>query len=454
MAMSLTKASRAMQGALHGADAAFAGVSTDTRTLVKGNLFFALTGDRFDGHDMLEQAAERGATGAVVERRMAATLPQIVTRNSRRSLGDLAHAWRREMPARVLGITGSNGKTTVKEMCATILRQDHQVLATRGNLNNDIGVPLTLFGLDRTHDFAVIEMGANHPGEIAMLAAIAEPQVSVITVCAPAHLEGFGSIEGVAAAKGEIYDALAPTGIAIINGDDAFAPAWRERVGQRKAVTFGLGDGNDFRAEGIVVDCVELTTRFRLLTPAGDADVTLALAGQHNVMNALAAAACTSALGIALDKIVAGLSQVAAVHGRLQRRLGIHGSLIIDDTYNANPGSVKAALAVLAQCNGRRIFVLGDMGELGPDTRALHAELGADARRAAVDLLVTVGDLAEAANKTFAPGESRHFNNVEAATHFLNEIIDTNCAVLVKASRAMGLERIVNAISVGEVPQC
>jgi UDP-N-acetylmuramoyl-tripeptide--D-alanyl-D-alanine ligase len=451
--MRLSEAARATQAVLTGADGPFEGVSTDTRLLSPGQIFFALKGERADGHDRVAEARAKGAAGAVVERDTGVRLPLLRVADTRRALGLLAKCWRARFQIPIVAVTGSNGKTTVKEMVASILGTEAAVLATEGNFNNDIGVPKTLFGLGPEHRYAVVEMGANHPGEIAWLAEITQPSVAVVTTCAPAHLEGFGSIEGVARAKGELYAALRGDGVAVINAGDRFCTFWQGVTGSDTAIQFGLDDTADVYAADIEFGAVGQGSRFRLISPEADAVIDLPLDGLHNVNNALAAAASAYGLGISIESIRAGLEQVLPVTGRLQLRRGIRGSRIIDDAYNANPASLNAALAVLERSGGHRWLLLGDMGELGPHGRHLHHEAGRAARAARVDRLFAVGDLSRAAVDAFGEG-ARYYENRDALIEDLRRNVDDTITLLVKGSRSMHLEQIISAISNGANQRC
>ncbi|MBT8446417.1 MAG: UDP-N-acetylmuramoyl-tripeptide--D-alanyl-D-alanine ligase [Gammaproteobacteria bacterium] len=451
--MRLSDAALAIGGTLLGEDAPFRGVSTDSRTLEPGALFVALRGENFDGHDWLDAAVAAGAAGVVIEGSGPAPAAAIRVDDTRRALGALAASWRSGFELPVIAITGSNGKTTVKEMTAAILRQERRVLATEGNLNNDIGVPQTLFRLNAQHDAAVIEMGANHAGEIGGLVALARPTVAAITLCAPAHLEGFGSIEGVARAKGEIFAGLDAGSTAVLNVDDDYADYWRGIIGTRSTLGFGLGGAADVTARDIKFDTGALHTSFTLVTPAGEAPVTLPLAGRHNVMNALAASACSLAAGSSLNAIVAGLAELQPVPGRLALKPGKRGSSIIDDTYNANPESLQAALDVLAQRPGRRWLALGDMGELGEDAETLHAKAGTAARTAGVEQLFTAGALARASAAAFGAG-AQQFETGDELAAAVGARLDDDVTVLVKASRSMHFETVVRALVANGEQRC
>ena len=440
-AMSLAEAADAIGARQHGPDTRLAGVCTDTRRLLPGQLFVALEGPNFDGHDFVPAALDAGAAACLVAREGTGT-PAIVVADTRRALGELARAWRERFAIPVLAVTGSNGKTTVKEMLAAILATRGETLATRGNLNNDIGVPLTLFELDAAHQAAVIEMGANHPGEIAWLVSLARPDVALVTNAGPAHLEGFGSIEGVARAKGEIFAGLPEHGTAVINADDDYAPLWRELAGARRILTFGLRNKADVSAEW---QAIRRGSRLRVRTPAGDFETELPLPGEHNVMNALAATAAALAAGVAPPAIGAALATVRGAPGRLQIKAGPAGSTLLDDTYNANPASLAAALRVLRGFPGRHLLALGDMGELGPEAEALHAAAGRLAREAGVACLVAVGPMAAAAAGAFGSG-ARICASREEAVAVLREMLQREDVLLVKGSRASRMDEVVAAL--------
>jgi UDP-N-acetylmuramoyl-tripeptide--D-alanyl-D-alanine ligase len=431
-----------LSGSIAGPDVAFTGVSTDSRTLGAGALFVALSGPHHDGHEFVAEARKRGAAAAVVERPIGASLPLLVVPDPLAALGSLAALWRARFPIPLCAVTGSNGKTTVKEMLLSILSRNGATAATRGNLNNEIGVPLCLFALDDTHRYAVMEMGANHPGEIARLCRIAAPTVAVVTCCAPAHLEGFGSVEGVARAKGEVFAGLGPDGVAVINQDDDFAPLWHTLAGLRRRIGFGLRPGAEVTARlkpnG---DGIE-GSRFLLETPRGATAVHLSLLGTHNVLNACAAAACAEALGISLEHTVDGLESVKAMPGRLTAYEGPPGVRVFDDSYNANPGSLRAALEVLAHCRGERWLVLGDMGELGAESPKLHRDAGHLARALGVKRLYGLGDLCRESVCGFGPG-GRHFADIESLLAALSADLHAGVSLLVKGSRAMRMERVV-----------
>ena len=431
--MRLGEAAAALGGRASGGDALFTGVSTDSRSLREGDLFVALRGERFDGHGFLKAAAAARAAAAMVDSgyRGEYPLPALVVNDTKRSLGDLARYWRARFAPALVGIAGSNGKTTVKEMLAAVFRQhanESAVLATRGNLNNDIGLPLTLLGLRHLHRWCAIELGMNHKGEIAYLAGIAQPTVALVNNAQREHLEFMNSVEEVAAENASLYEALAADGIAVINADDAHAALFRSRAGKRRTVEFGLDPGaavtGRFQLE-------RLSSAIRLRTPAGEADATLAIPGLHNVRNALAAAACAHAVGITASTIAAGLTAFRPYTGRLQVKQAVGGATVIDDSYNANPDSVRAAIDVLASCPKPTALVLGDMGEVGEHGKQFHREVGEYARAKGVTQLLGMGEATRDAVAAFGTG-AQHFVAVE---ELLPQIQAKT--ILVKGSRFM-----------------
>jgi UDP-N-acetylmuramoyl-tripeptide--D-alanyl-D-alanine ligase len=452
MKRTLDTFARACGGRLTGADAAFSSVASDSRTLAPGELFVALKGPNFDGHRFVAAAASLGAAGAVVEAEQPLTLPQIVVRDTQAALESAAAAWRADFAGPLVGVAGSNGKTTAKEMTASILRQAGECLATRGNLNNHIGVPLTLLRLGEVHRFAVVEMGANHAGEVARLVALARPTVGMITNAGAEHLEGFGSLGGVARAEGEMVAGLEPSATAVINADDEFAGLWRASTPAR-VVTFGVRASADFSASEVrtAVGSAGFETSFMLRAPLGTATIRIALGGGHNVANALAAAAAAVSAGATLEHVVAGLAAVRAVAGRLQFREASGGAWLIDDSYNANPSSVRAAIEVLAQLPGRRWLVLGEMAELGEFAAAEHEAIGEFARARGIEQLYTLGALAARAAASFGEG-ARSFTDVPALESALSAALAAPSAdvrLLIKGSRLNRLERVVAALAPG-----
>lgn len=450
IAFTLSEMARAIHARHLGADGRFTAVSTDTRSLAAGDLFVALKGPNFDGHDYLSQALARGATAAVVERQMPVDCPQLVVPDTRIALGEMAAEWRLKSSAPVIAVTGSNGKTTVKEMIAAILGQQGSVLATRGNLNNDIGLPLTLMRL-QDEDFAVIEMGANHPGEIGYLSKIARPDVALLNNACRSHLEGFGTLEGVAKAKSEIVSGLAETGCFVFNADDNFAPFWGGVAASRRICTFGIQQPADISSPGeleLQWHGEGFNSRFVVSTPDGELDIQLALAGEHNRMNALAAIAACLQVGASTQSIVAGLAAMRPIRGRLQPRQGRNGVWLIDDSYNANPDSVGAAIDVLAQAPGRRFLVLGELGELGPGTEAFYRELGERAQAAGIEYLYAVGKAGVASKQLVQGGVG--FASRESLLAHLQQALRPGDRVLVKGSRSAGMEKVINALVDGE----
>jgi UDP-N-acetylmuramoyl-tripeptide--D-alanyl-D-alanine ligase len=445
----LSEAAAAVAGRLAGGDAEFRGVSIDSRTLEPGQLFVALRGERFDGHDFLAAAAGRGAAGAIVERAFPAlALPQVVVADAQSALAALAAAWRAKSAALVIGVGGSNGKTTTKELLAAIVAGAGPSLATRGNLNNHIGVPLTLLRLEPSHRYAVIEMGANHPGEIAALAALARPAIALVTNAGDEHLEGFGDLDGVARAEGEMFAALGAGGTAVINADDPFAGLWAEMTPSgARILRFGIDAAADVRAQSVSgrIEGGGFVTAFTLAVAGAEARVKLPLAGRHNVSNALGAAAAAHAAGIGLPVIVAGLERMRPVAGRLQLKPGLRGAWLIDDSYNANPSSVRAGIDVLCTLPGEHWLVLGEMGELGAGTNAAHAGIGDYARRAGITRLFAMGAASRCAVDAFGARAS-WYADAAALGDALAAGLEPGVTALVKGSRVNRLERVVERL--------
>jgi UDP-N-acetylmuramoyl-tripeptide--D-alanyl-D-alanine ligase len=454
MKRSLSEFARACGGELRGADGPFTDVVSDSRTLGRGQLFIALRGPNFDGNDYVDAARTAGAAGAVVERPQAVDLPQIVVADAQQALTRAARVWRAAFKGALVGVAGSNGKTTAKEMTAAILAQAGPCLATRGNLNNHIGVPLTLLRLTSAERFAVVEIGANHPGEVAALVEIAQPAVGMITNAGAEHLEGFKTLEGVARAEGEMVAGLTASATAVINADDAFANLWRSLTAAR-VVTFGLRERADFSASEVQssIGAQGFHTRFRLTAPEGSTAIELSLGGAHNVANALAAAAAATSAGATLRQIAAGLAGVRSVPGRLQFKQTPGGGWLIDDSYNANPSSMRAAIEVLAQLTGRKWLALGDMGELGDSALQAHTQIGEFARAAGIERLYATGGLMQRAVTSFGAG-AQWFADVPSLTAALRQALATagpEVRVLIKGSRSNRLERVVGALT-GEAP--
>ena len=443
--MSLQEAAAAMNARPMASELRFDGVSTDTRSVGHGQLFVAIRGEHFDGHDFLAAAKSRGAAAALVDDKFSgdAPLPLIVADDTRRALGRLGRHWRLRFAPTLIAITGSNGKTTTKEMLAAILRRhagEAGALATRGNLNTDIGVPLTLLELRAGHRYCAIELGMNHPGEIAMLAAIARPTMALVNNAQREHLEFMQSVEAVAEENASVFDALPADGVAVLNADDEMAGVFRSKAGARRRIEFGL-QGGDVTGRYTLKP---LQSEIELRTPSGESTATLAIPGLHNVRNALAAAACAHAAGIQAAAIGEGLSAFRPYAGRLQVKQTAAGATLIDDSYNANPDSVRAAIDVLASCPGPTALVLGDMGEVGSQGPAFHAEVGKYAKEMGIDALLAFGSASNASVAAFGSG-ARHFED-------WNEIpsnLKTIKTILVKGSRFMKMERVV-ALLTGE----
>lgn len=439
----LVNAAAVMDGRLLGDDGRFTGVGTDTRSLQPAQLFFALQGPNFDGAAFLDQAGKLGAAGAVVPSPVEARIPLIQVTDTRRALGQLAAAWRRRLPVTLIGLTGSNGKTTLKALIASCLSTVAATTATRGNLNNDIGVPLTLAAIAPEHRFAVVEMGANHAGEIAWLTSLAEPEVVVISNAAPAHLEGFGSIEGVARAKGEILQGAVRPKRAVLNADDGYFSLWKSMAADLEVTTFGFGESAD--ACAVRVETIESGSAFTLRLHGRELEVVLQLPGRHNVLNACAAAAVASAVGVGDDSIVQGLEAAEPVAGRLNPLPAAGGATLYDDSYNANPASVVAAAEFIAAKHGENWLVLADMGELGAETERLHGQVGESARKAGVSRLYATGPLMRHAVDAFGK-DGVWFDSVEALVDALRRSLTSEVNLLVKGSRAMHMERVVHAL--------
>ena len=436
---------RACGGTLQGADREYRNVSSDTRTLSGGDLFIALRGPRYNGNEFVGAALTAGAAGALVDSAQPPAIAQIVVKDTQAALEKAGSAWRAQFSIPVVGVAGSNGKTTTKEMTAAILGAAGECLATRGNLNNHIGVPLTLLRLEPTHRHAVIEIGSNRAGEVAALVKIAEPTVGLITNAGAEHLEGFGSIEGVARAEGEMVAGLKPDATAVINADDEFADLWRNLTAAR-IVTFGIQNPADFSATDVktTVGAEGFLTRFNLVSPRGRAAIELRMGGNHNILNALAAAAAATAAGAKLDQVTAGLATVRAVAGRLQFKMTANGAWLIDDSYNANPSSVRAGIEVLAGLDGRKWLVLGDMAELGDFAESAHREIGEFAREHGIERLFATGPLSALAVESFGRG-GQWFAEANALAEALHAA-PPEARMLIKGSRFNRLERVVDAL--------
>ena len=449
--MRLSEIALATKGKVLGADVEINSVGTDSRAIESGQLFVALKGENFDGHDYAAQSLQQGACAVMVSQEVAG--PAVLVKDTRLALGDLSAYWRNKFSMPVVAITGSNGKTTVKEMLASILKvaagDDAKVLATQGNLNNDIGLPLTMLKIEQQHEYAVLEMGMNHRGEIRYLTKLAKPNVALVNNAGSAHIGELGSYEAIAEAKGEIFEGLAKDGIAIINADDVFADFWKKLAAQNKQMTFGLNQQANVSAR---YQLNVMNSNIQMTTPIGNVNFDLPAPGEHNVRNALAAATAALALNVPLNKIAEGLTHFAGVKGRLQSKAGFAGAKVIDDTYNANPLSMKAAIDVLAGNQGTRIFVMGDMAELGDDAAEMHAEIGAYAKAAKIQTFYALGKLTPEATKAFG-ASGKHFESVETLVDALREEMNSNVTVLVKGSRSARMERVVDLIQAGQVTE-
>jgi len=428
---------------ISGSDAEIVGVSTDTRTVQPGNLFVALKGERVDGHAFVAAARERGATAALVSRHVAVDLPQLVVADTQIALGDIARRWRLCCAARVVGLTGSNGKTTVKSLTHEILSRAGSCHATQGNLNNEIGLPLMLCALPDDARYAVLEMGAGKPGDIEYLAHIAHADVALVNNVAPAHLERMHSLQGVAETKGAIYSALDDRGIAVVNADDAFAGYFIGLAGARRVLRFSLDGEAEIRGRVLSDGAAQ---RLAITTPLGDCEVTLALPGRHNARNALAATALALAAGASMSHVEAGLGAATPVAGRLARHRIGNGAVLIDDSYNANPGSMRAAIDTLAGIAGTRWLVLGDMAELGAGSADLHREVGAYASERGIERLCTVGLRSRAIAEGFG-ARAEHFADQASLVEALRGSADGNTTILVKGSRSSAMDRVVTALT-------
>ena len=432
-----------LDGTLTGRNVSISNISTDSRGVSQNDLFIALKGPNFDGSAFVADVKEKGAAAVVVEQAVAVDIPQIIVRDTRLALGQLAAAVKARLAPKTIAVTGSAGKTTVKEMMAAILSRRGHVLATQGNFNNDIGVPLTMLRLTAQHQYAVLELGANHQGEIAYTTSLAKPDVAIITNVAPSHLEGFGDVFGVARAKGEIFNAITPQGLAVIPADSEYRDYWLRRLEGKPVQQFSANATADYHAQNIVLDSNGCAA-FELICPSGSQSIQLTIPGKHNVANALAAASACIAVGATLADVQLGLAQMQAVKGRTNIKMVNAQLRVIDDTYNANVESVKAAIDLLASYNGYRVLVLGDMAELGADARLYHEEIGLYAKEAGINLLFTLGVLSQSASDLFN-GQGAHFSSRQALLQRLLPVISEQQEVtlLVKGSRSAKMELVV-----------
>lgn len=447
MRMKLSEIAEKAAGKRHGDDVAFSSVSIDTRAIQPGDLYIAIKGHQFDGNEFVDKAEQAGAVAAVLNEGFASKLPYISVKDTRLALGQIAGAWRDRVLAKIVGITGSNGKTTVKEMTAAILSTAGETLFTKGNLNNDIGVPLTLMRINENHKYAVIEMGANHLGEIAYISAITKADVVILNNAGGAHIEGFGSFDGIAKGKGEIIETLKPDGVAVLNKDDKYFSYWQSVAGNRKVITFGFDETADVSAKQVRMEVIghAFATSFELLAADKSIKVNLKLSGQHNVKNALAATAAAMSLGIGLEKVKAGLEGLAPVTGRMQPLVGRLGNIVIDDTYNANADSLKAGVDVLVNCQGKPWVVLGAFGELGQDSPKIHEEIGGLLSSKGVVRLLAIGSDAKNAVRAFGKG-AVFFDSQDDLIGALQSELTGEETILVKGSRAQRMEKVVAAL--------
>ncbi|MCK7595895.1 UDP-N-acetylmuramoyl-tripeptide--D-alanyl-D-alanine ligase [Microbulbifer sp. CAU 1566] len=450
--ISLQQLQQRFGGELINGSVEFDTVCTDTRKLDAEALFVALRGENFDAHEFLAEVDGK-VLGVVTEKEVpGSTIPQWLVSDTTVALGQIGRLCRDQFTGPVIGITGSCGKTTVKEMLAGIFAQRHKVCVTRGNLNNHFGVPMTLFSLAPEHEVLIVEMGASGPDEIGYLCTIAEPGITAVNNVMPAHVEGFGSVDGIATAKGQIYTSLKPGGIAVVNADDNYADYWRGQMPEGvRTLEVGFGHNCAIHPDNIVLDARGCPA-FDLVIEGVSHPVQLQLLGEHNVHNALVAAGCAYAAGIPVVEIASGLSALAGVGGRMQSLVGDNNAAVIDDSYNANPGSVTAAIELLAQRDGKKILVLGDMAELGPEADKAHREMGQLARERGIDLLFTLGTLSAAASIEFAAGRQhvqRNFSDRESLVRALASELDENTTVLVKGSRSARMELVVQALTTG-----
>jgi UDP-N-acetylmuramoyl-tripeptide--D-alanyl-D-alanine ligase len=442
--MTLAQAARMLDAVAPGEDADVLRVTTDSRSVTRGDLFFAVAGERFDGHDFVRAAIDAGAAGAVVARDLGLAR-QILVADTRPALGRLARAWRARFALPLIAVTGSNGKTTVTQMLRSIL-QAHAgagAFSTEGNYNNDIGLPLTLLRLRAHHSIGVVELGMNHAGEIAYLAGIAAPTVALVNNAQREHQEFMKSVADVAAENGSVFAHLAAGGVAVINADDPFAGYWRTLVRDREVVDFGLARSADVTAK---YELALYGSHLELMTPAGNAEVPLRIAGRHNVANACAAAACACAAGVPLAAVAAGLAAFTPYAGRMQKKVARSGAVVIDDSYNANPDSVRAAVDVLAAVEGTRVLVLGRMGEVGDKGPEFHEEVGSYARERGITCLLALGEETAPAVAGFGSG-ARRFESIESINAAAAEWARPGTTLLVKGSRSARMERVVASLT-------
>lgn len=454
-AISLAQLSRNLGGELSGGDVMFSNVSTDTRSLQCGDLYLALVGENFDGNAFVTEAESRGACAAVTSRESKSSIPTLLVEDTHIALGEIANLTRRSSAAAVVALTGSQGKTTVKEMLHAILSSSAECLATAANLNNTIGVPLTLLQIEEQHEFVVVEMGANSAGEIAFSVAATEPNIALITNASAAHIEGFGSLQGIVEAKGEIIDGLRSDGVMVLNADDAHVKDWAQRAEGKKVIRFsmdnGAGDAHYFASD--IEDLADGTSRFNLNTPAGSQQIETNFLGRHNVLNAVAAAAAAMEAGASIQDVRKGLSSVGPVAGRLAPLAGLNGCRILDDSYNASPGSFFAAIDVLSACEGQKILVMGDMKELGEETDSAHRSVGEYAAAASIDALWATGEKSKLAVQAYQ-GSGKHYETKDALIAALQDEAGSDLTILIKGSRGAQMNQVVTAMKMTGEAQC
>lgn len=446
MKFSLDKLAPLLDGERHGPDVVFENISIDTRTMQKKDCYVAIQGSRFDGHDFVEKAELKGAVAAIVSRPVNTSLPLCIVKNTDKALLTLATIRRQSFNHPVIGITGSCGKTTVKSMIAQILSRHGKVVASQKSFNNHYGVPLTLLGLKDETDYAVIEMGTNRPGEIAELTQIVAPDVAIVTMVAPVHLAGFGTVDAIAREKADCFFYGKPGGTAIINRDDKFFELMENRAGDRKIITFGEAPEADIRASA-VTRTPDGTYRFNLLWQGRVYPMPLTLIGRHQVQNALIAVACGVALGLSIERMIDPLMSFKPPNQRLVRHMGLQQSEVIDDSYNANPVAVSKAMEILADMPGKKALVFGEMAELGEDSAQYHRAVGEEAKSLNIDYLLTIGPDAAQASTAFGEG-AQHFDSIEELIASMKKMLEPALTVLVKGSRKAGLERVVQAITI------
>ena len=453
--MTLSLLAQELGGELLGEDVVFSSVSTDTRSLKRGDLYLALVGENFDGNNFIDEAMRAGADSAVISRQVKSQLPAVRVTDTRVAFAKLANMNRQRSAAKIIALTGSQGKTTVKDMLGSILNNSADCLTTKENFNNTIGVPLTLLKIEKKHKYAVIEMGASAPAEIAFSVSATEPDIALITNASPAHIEGFGSLQGIVTAKGEIIDGLKKDGVMVLNADDAYVSDWSARAAGKRSVRFSYentaGDAQYFASQ--IIWQGDGTSNFNLHTPKGEQALSIRFLGKHNVLNAIAASAVAMEAGASLTDIEKGLVELNPVPGRLSRLLGMNGCDLIDDSYNASPESFSAAIDVLSRFPGQKILVMGDMKELGIDTDSAHRSIGRNAADAGIDGLWATGEKSKLAIDAYACN-GRHFEDKEELIKALINITNSDLTILIKGSRSEKMDEVVAALKIDGETQC